>query len=163
MKLIKDNSLLLLLIVAVTVAGTSLMVVSQKVYDTQKNVQALDQELLAKQWDIRALKAELAYLSRPDRLEQITSAIAQSVNPTANNVSISPVAYQLSNDLPAGMSLLPPLKPASAIFHKRKTTKYSPIKRVSAEVAAPTKQIQKNNVKDKGAGFASLLENLGGQ
>jgi hypothetical protein len=164
MKFMKDNAVLIALSLAVIVAGGSLMIVSQKVYDTQKNVQALDRELLTKQWDVRSLKAELAYLSRPDRLEQISSAIAQSVPPIAGSSPIAPVVYHLSKDLPAGMSLLPPTKPVSAIHQKKKTVKHN-IGAVRPYEALPVPSVsgpEKREAK-KSSGFASLIDSLGGE
>lgn len=169
MKFLKDNALILVLVVAVLAAGGSLMVVSQKVYDTQKHVQALDQDILTKQWDIRALKAELAYLSRPDRLEQISVAIAKSEPVQSGQSPISAVSYQVSRDLPPAMSLLPPVKPSSAVYHKprrgiqqvavtiqkKNTQAVAPVEKTVAKETSKPQPVQKQ------AGFSSLIDRLG--
>ena len=52
------------LVLAVIVAGSALMHISQKVHEKQKKVQYLGREIVAENWAIRALNAEWAYLSR---------------------------------------------------------------------------------------------------
>tara|TARA_B100001750_G_scaffold247285_1_gene272499 strand:- start:1429 stop:1941 length:513 start_codon:yes stop_codon:yes gene_type:complete len=168
MKFLKNNAFLLFLGISVIMAGGCLMVVSQKVYDRQKNVQALDEDILAKQWNIRALKAELAYLSRPDRIEQITTAIAQSEPLPQGQSGIALVSYHIAEDLPAGMSLLPPQKPVNAVYHKPKAVQKvqvsSPV--VRPQLAEKTALVEPVNREPqpapKSGGFASLIDTLGG-
>ena len=167
MKFLKDNAFLLFLSVSVIVAGGSLMVVSQKVYDRQKTVQALDESILTKQWDIRALKAELAYLSRPDRIEQISTAITQSEPFAEQQSGLAMVSYSIMNDLPAGMSLVPPAKPMTASYQMPKA-----VERIVQPIIKKEEQAEKEVVvadisepkpqQEEASGFASMLDSLGG-
>lgn len=153
MKLLKDNALLLALTLAVMVTGGSLMIVSQKVYEKQRHVQSLDQQILTGQWDIRALKAELAFLSRPDRLDQIATAVSQQDPSFDEAAGIEPISF-IYNDLPAGMSVLPPAKPARASYQRATLT---PAKAVTKTVIKQPEPV----VKKSPRGFASLLDSLG--
>lgn len=98
-KFISKNKFLCFLGVAVIGAGVALMMVSQQVYTTERNVKNMNREALKAEWDIRALKAELAYLSRPDRLDQISSALTQS-GANGDAVNYFPIAT-ISLDMPA--------------------------------------------------------------
>jgi cell division protein FtsL len=114
MMFVRHNKLLCFLIVAVMCAGLGLVLVSQKVYDAQRSVKKMGQEALVNEWDIRSLRAELAYLTRPDRLDQISSAFAQSISPAAgNSVSIvAPVSFSLpSSASSSDAAIFPSKKP----------------------------------------------------
>lgn len=113
MMFVRNNKLLCFLIVAVVSAGFGLVVVSQKVYDAQRSVKKMGQRALASEWEIRSLKAELAYLTRPDRLDQISSAFVQSISPAAgDSISmVAPVSFSLPSMPSSDVSVLPPKKP----------------------------------------------------
>lgn len=52
-------------------SGGALIYISQKVYEKNSQVNALNRRIVAEQDAIRVLEAEWAYLSRPDRLEEL--------------------------------------------------------------------------------------------
>ena len=136
----KNNKLLCFLIFAVVGAGFGLVVVSQKVYDVQRSVKKMSREALVSEWDIRSLKAELAYLTRPDRLDQISSAFVRSISPAAgNSISmVAPVSFSLSSASSSDVAILPLKKPRPIL------------------VSAP----QKTNASSKN--FSDLLNVVGG-
>ena len=113
MMFVRNNRLLCFLIVAVMVSGFGLVVVSQKVYDAQRAVKRMGQDALASEWDIRSLKAELAYLTRPDRLDQISSAFVQSISPAAGDFvpMVAPVSFSLPSAPSSDVAVLPLKKP----------------------------------------------------
>lgn len=163
MKFLKDNALLLSLVVAVITAGGSLMVVSQKVYDKQRHVRSLDQQILTSQWDIRALRAELAFLTRPDRLDQITAAVSQADPLTDGRDGFAPVTF-VYDDLPPSMSLLPPSKPQGTIYHKASVPQSAQPKREPTKAHQPQtvkKTPQPSEPSKPSQGFSVLLDKLG--
>jgi len=152
-KFLKRNVMIMIMGFAVMVSGGSLMVVSQNVYDKQSKINRMEREAQAIEWEIRALNAELAYLSRPDRMEQLASAMAQSLSPVASNdiMVITPTSF--SPFEPTTLSLIPNRKPA-----------ISNIRRVSAPVriAQPSPAPQPQKQPKQSQDFSSLLDNLGG-
>ena len=109
MSFIKSYFSIIIMGIAVIVSGVTLMMVSQRVYETQNNVQTMSRDVLASEWEIRALRAELAFLTRPDRLEQISSAITNNISPLANDkIAVAPVFYQLPDDV---TRVIPSAKP----------------------------------------------------
>ena len=139
MNLFKNNALFCILIIAVLTAGSVLLVVSQKVYEAERSVKMMSENALSGAWEIRALKAELAYLTRPDRLDQISSAIIQPTSTAAqDNYIVSPVSFSFTKDT----------KPA-AIMPLRKPAIY--------RIASPEK-VKKSNQQD----FSAMLNVIGG-
>jgi cell division protein FtsL len=112
MMFVRNNKLLCFLIVAVMCAGLGLVLISQKVYDAQRSVKKMGQEALVNEWDIRSLRAELAYLTRPDRLDQISSAFAQAISPAAGNSVpiVAPVFFSLPSSVSSSDAAIFPLK-----------------------------------------------------
>lgn len=150
MKYITTNLTIIIMGFAVLLSGGTLMLVSQKVFHAQKNVNNLSQDILSSEWEIRALKAELAYLSRPDRLEQISLAMTQSISPSlGDRIAIAPVNYTLPDDSANPMiMLIPPKKPNG--FN---VVKYQEPAKNAAPIMQPKKQ----------SDFTSLLQSIGGQ
>jgi hypothetical protein len=79
-KMIKQNKLILVLLMAVFAVGGTLMVVSQGVYEKETSVSSKGRQLVEQEWELRTLKAEWAYLSRPDRIDELSSAMGTSGN-----------------------------------------------------------------------------------
>lgn len=154
-KFLKRNFMIIVMGFAVIFSGGSLMAVSQNVHDKQSKISRMEREAQAIEWEIRALNAEMAYLSRPDRMEQLASAMAQSISPMASNdiMVISPASF--SPFEPKNLSLIPNRKPA-----------VSNIRRVSAPVhvaqKSPTPVPQPQKQPKPSQDFSSLLDNLGG-
>lgn len=150
MKYIKMNLAIIIMGFAVLVSGGTLMLVSQNVYHSQKKVNSLAQNILSTEWEIRALKAELAFLSRPDRLEQISLAMTQSISPAlGDRIVIAPVSYTLPDEtIKPTLALIPHKKPMGF-----KTVQYQkPTENIDNPITAPEK------TKD----FSSLLNSIGG-
>jgi hypothetical protein len=150
-KYIQTNLAIIIMGFAVLISGGTLMLVSQKVYHAQKNVNNLSQDILATEWEIRALKAELAYLSRPDRLEQISLAMTQSISPDlGDRIAIAPVSYRLPDDITnPTLTLIPQKKPMgfrNITYQKPQTQNTQP----------PSPQPKKSS------DFSSLLQSIGG-
>lgn len=143
MRYLKNYALIFVMGMAVIISGATLMVVSQRVYETQRSIKQLNQEALMTEWEIRSLNAELAYLTSPERLEQITTAMTQSISPVASATPIIfPSTSLVSYKAPDYSSVRPLRKPAS----------YTPQK----------PQIQKSPSKSYGD-FSILLNQVGGR
>lgn len=109
---LKNNKFLSFLVLAVFVAGVSLVIISQKVHDTQRKVRKMDRKSLVTEWDIRTLRAELAYLTRPDRLDEISSAFSKSISPTViKKISIVSKVSFSSNKTVSNTPVIPNRKP----------------------------------------------------
>lgn len=96
MGLIREHKLICFLVLVVVLTGSALTLVSQKVYDTQKSVSGKSRDLVSEQWELRALKAEWAYLTRPDRLEQLSDASEQSkimASKSAQELMVEPASF----------------------------------------------------------------------
>ena len=138
MRFVRKNKLICFLLLSVFATGGMLAFISQDVYDTQKSVLQKSRDVVAEQWELRALKAEWAYLTRPDRLDELSDASAQSkssVSPQTvliQELSVEPVAY-----VP-----VPTLKPQG---------------RSSIQSAQPLVQKSENK-----SNFSSLLNTIGG-
>jgi hypothetical protein len=139
---------LVILGVAVLFCGGLLMLVSQNVYHSQERVNNLSKEILQAEWEIRALNAELAFLTRPDRLEQLSLAMAKSISPEMGKVTmIAPADYLFPE---ADLAVTPIRKPASF-----KTAE--PSREVAPQNVAYREEAQKPK-KD----FSRLLNDIGG-
>ena len=147
MKYIKTNLAIIIMGFAVLLSGGTLLLVSQKVYHAQKRVNNLSQVILATEWEIRTLKAELAYLSRPDRLEQISLAMTQSISPAlGDKIAIAPVSYQLPDEA---------INPSLALIPHKKPSGLNLVQYQKSE-PTPTPVIQK-----KTNDFSALLKSIG--
>ena len=126
MRFVRDNKLLCFLIFAVVVASVGLTLVSQRVYDAQRSVQKAGRDVVRVEWDIRSLKAELAYLTRPDRLDRISSNFVQSIAPAAGGYDVPASTVSFSSSL---SSLPEAISPASfdAPLPNKKPVKSKPI------------------------------------
>lgn len=147
MKLIKSYLSIIIMGLCVIISGATLMVVSQNVYETQSRIQKMKQDALTAEWDIRALNAELTFLTRPDRLEQITTAMVQSISPASGDgiMVISPASF--TSYTPQLYNIIPNRKPAKSL------------QRVSApkpQKTTPTKVTKSND------DFSSFLDSIGG-
>lgn len=144
MKFLTGNLSLIIMGFAIIVCGTSLVIVSQNVYEKQAFINNMKHDALMTEWEIRALNAELAFLSRPDRLDQLTSAIASSTSPsTADEITvIAPVAY--SGFTQQNTSIIP----------YRKPTLSKPIRVSSPKISS--------KITPKKQNFNSFLSSLGG-
>lgn len=147
MTIFRGNLGLICLVGAVIATGVILTVISQRVYDTQKQVRQKERELLSEQWEIRALKAEWAYLTRPDRLDALARAASQTrvgdvaATPVMQNLAIEPVVFSA------------PTPPAKPFYHGR-----SPVHPVSSDTPSPVKQEKQETKID----FSDVLNKIGG-
>jgi len=107
--LLRQNMVIIVMIALVGGLGATLMMVSQEVYEKQHQVQIMQHQQQILTWEKRALNAELAFLTRPDRLDHLTTAMAQSVKPAAVGTAmvVSPVEFSMMDK----MSVIPPRKP----------------------------------------------------
>lgn len=139
MRYLRDNKLICFLMFAVIMTGGALTFVSQDVYDMQKSVAKKSRDLVSEQWELRALKAEWAYLTRPDRLEQLSGASAQSKVMASKlpTSSIQELAVEPASYIPT-----PAIKPGRSSIR-------------NADVSA-----KKSNNKSS---FSSLLDLIGGE
>ena len=142
-KIILNNLTIIIISLAVITAGAILMNVSQKVYDTPKHVKNLDQNKLSIEWEIRALKAELSYLTRSDRLEQLSKAISQS-SPKKTKETSSVILSSSSLSFSEIHSVRPQRKPISQVRYTPPTSKTPP-------KTTPSPQLE----------FSSLLNSIG--
>lgn len=155
LKFFKTYFAIMIMGIAVILSGASLMIVSQNVFDKQAKIKRMEDEALATEWEIRALNAELAFLSRPDRMDQLASAMAQTISPVASNdiMLISPASY--SPFSPISLSVIPNRKPSPT----RVST------RVSSNVTTVAQNIPQKQPKPsptKETNFLDMLNNIGG-
>ncbi len=140
--LIKKNIVLICLSIFVLLCGTALMLVSQEVYQTQKHVSALEREKQMTEWEIRALNGEIAFLTRPDRMDKLSAVTAQSLEPASgHSLVVSPVHFSVKDH----MAILPRRKPAASSH-------------VSVQNLSPSPLIQQT----KEQNFSTLLDIIGG-
>jgi hypothetical protein len=123
MSFITRNKLICFLVVAVIGSGVALMTVSQKVYMTERNVKNMNRDALKAEWDIRALKAELAYLSRPDRLDQISSALSKPFPSQPYQFPVATVSLAMPNT--ENVPTIIPLKKPHYVANKKPTDDFS--------------------------------------
>lgn len=150
MKLIRDNFLIGLLVVAVIATGGALTVVSHDVYDAQKSLQSKNGELIETQWELRALKAEWAYLNRPDRLNELYEAKNSG---KAGAISVAKAVPSTGEDMvhPVSFVPVPMAKPSVTLAVM-----------TSSQAVAPTKTSAPVSEKSSGMNFGSLLKAIGG-
>ncbi len=104
---LKKNASLIVIALLVVLSGTALLHVSQNVYGQKQQVKKLTTEISKTEKEIRSLSAEIAFLSTPERLDQISSAITRSGTP----VQTPPMVIK-ANDLSSQTSLFQTIKPA---------------------------------------------------
>ena len=107
MNILKRNTITILLVIAVFGSGMALTFVSQYVYDTGRALSKTEQDITDLQWTIKSLKAEQAYLTRPERLEELANAMDHSRPPKTYAQAAAPVITAQ----PVAM-ILPPRKSA---------------------------------------------------
>ena len=143
--IIKNNMILIALSAIVLVCASALMMVSQEVYQTQKHVNVLEKEKQITEWEIRALSAEIAFLTRPDRLDKLSTVMMQSVQPSSGqSIVMSPVHFSALGQ----NAVLPGRKPVSS---KHASVQASP----STVPVVPTTQSRQD--------ISSLLNAIGGE
>jgi len=71
------------LLLCVIASGAALLHVGQDVYSQRKKVGALKREIAITEKEIASLGAEIAFLSSPQRLDQIASAFTGAVSPAS--------------------------------------------------------------------------------
>lgn len=151
MTVIKSYLSIIIMGVFVVVSGATLMIVSQNVYESQSRIQTMNQKTLSAEWEIRSLNGELAFLTRPDRLEQITTALSQSISPSIGSdiMVVSPVSLMSYDQQSYG--IIPNRKPSASPSPTR--------------VSAPIPQTDNTQIKaTKSASndFSSLINSIGG-
>ena len=156
----KNNVVTIFLGLCVIGTAFTLMIVSQEVYERQKKVNGLSRDVLQAQWDIKSLNAELSYLSRPERVEQISTAMAQThssgmQSPMVNKV-ISPVSLQFTAPV---VPVQKPFMKASVKRTAAQTTSKPKTVHKKAEVQK-TPPVVENKQPEKN--FALLLDDIGG-
>ena len=103
-----QNRFLLIMICCVALSGTALLHVSQNVYSQKKQVQSLNTQISKTEKEIKSLNAEIAYLSSPERLDHITSAMPKSSK--SNDVPIVMTVNHLADAAPF-QTIIPSPKP----------------------------------------------------
>ena len=125
--LLKNYGSIIMLSIAIIGSGAILMAISHKVYKVQNNINKMDRAIIRETWEIRSLKAELAYLTRPERLEQISAAVANGENAKSVIISqIAPVSFDVKNEENDSLILIPNKKPVfkiSEMHYKKNETK----------------------------------------
>lgn len=106
---IRNNKIIILLLFAVMVTGALLMLVSQEVYKTEHHVKKMERDKQILTWEIRSLNGELAYLTRPDRLDQLSTAMANASPQSHQDRSIIITPVQFSDM--RTHHIIPPHKP----------------------------------------------------
>jgi cell division protein FtsL len=134
MSAFRKNASLVMIALLVILSGTALLHVSQNVYSQKQQVKKIMTDISKTEKEIRSLNAEIAFLSTPERLDQISSAITVSVAPTQP----SPMVIKAS-DLSDQTSLFQTVKPIA-----------KPIK------LAPTPQ------REQTINFSNLISEIGG-
>ena len=149
MKTPQNNGLIVVLLIVVALCGTLLTLVSQEVYQMQRHVSALENEKQHLSWEIRALNGEIAFLTRPDRLDQLSEAIAQSISPSvAASAVIIPAQFSVLNQA----AVTPSRKPAGAMTVSTTQTVVN-----TPSTSKPTSTPAKSE-----HSFSSLLNKIGG-
>ena len=153
---LQKNMLVITLLFAVIVTGGTLMVVSQNVYEKQGNIRNKSRILVEQQWELRTLKAEWAYLSRPDRIDELSTAMGKG-QPAAAIISMQSVV-RADDVTPVNMMVPTPpnkpfymIRPASGSKNMRQQT--------PSQTVAPS--VAKTNPKPNND-FSSLLKTIGG-
>jgi cell division protein FtsL len=155
MTLIRQYNIIIFLCFCVIASGVSLVVVSQKSYETQKRVKTSSQDIQQKYSEIKALEAELAYLTRPARIAEIAAAIPekQVLNTPSNPVTpVSFSQFETMHDMQSAHSVRPRAKPIYQASFRAKPK--------APEIQTPTPARTKNEVKTND--FSSLLDKIGG-
>ncbi|MAQ70612.1 MAG: hypothetical protein CL565_00295 [Alphaproteobacteria bacterium] len=142
----------ILLVSAILISGSLLFSVSQRVQSTEREIGHLREKLSQENESLRVLRAEWAYLNRPDRLEAMA---VNGVLPSAN----TPARLQKKITFNLGVIPTPSRKPSGylaspGIYSVTNTPD------LSVEAIQPVKpEITSTSLGEKS--FDSLLDNLG--
>ena len=145
---LSNNKIIIMLLAAVIITGALLMLVSQEVYNTERQVKKIGRENQIMTWEVRSLSGELSYLTRPDRLDQLLSAVGNQ-NPklaSQNPVVITPVDFSAIQS----NTVIPSQKPHKPTRPQTVSIEKSPV---------PTPQKSSKQQKS----FSSLLDAIGGE
>jgi cell division protein FtsL len=88
---LRQNIGLICLFICVVVTGGALMIVSQQVYNAQNGIHKKSKIIAEQEWELRTLKAEWAYLTRPDRIAQLADASSSNGVVAIVNIDSMPV------------------------------------------------------------------------
>ena len=141
-----------LLVSAILISGSLLFAVSQRVQSTEREISMLKDKLSQENESLRVLKAEWAYLNRPDRLE----AMAVSGVLPANN---SPATLQRKIHFNLGVVPTPSRKPSGFLPSPKK---YTVSESVDTQDRIVPVQPLTTTETEKNRSFDTLLDTLEG-
>jgi len=156
MRILRKNWMIVFLGISIVVTGGALVNVSHRVREKQKLVQDISRQIVEEGWAIRALKAEWAYLSRPDRLDELSQAVAQTEPSKPHrhvNMVVMPTlsASTIQNDLDI-----------SAVMQMRKPQNRQPHHLPVIKTVFEKTEPQGEEKQPASENFLSLLQQIGG-
>ncbi|MAM35104.1 MAG: hypothetical protein CMH28_08530 [Micavibrio sp.] len=142
----------ILLVSAIFISGSLLFSVSQRVQSTEREIGQLKEKLSQENESLRVLRAEWAYLNRPDRLEAMA---VNGVLPSAN----TPARLQQKITFNLGVVPTPSRKPSGYLASPEIYSVTNESQSSEDGVMPVSPEIISNDIEKKS--FDSLLDNLG--
>lgn len=151
---IKGNRFLLFLIIAVILSGGALVIVGQEVYKKEKLIQATNREIHQTEWSLKSLRAELAFLTRPDRIEALSQSLLSDISPAVGQIEhMSWIENNDDKSISFDDQDTPSTTSSHVVLPRTKPVRVSNV--------SPSEAISKETDK-KQTSFSNLLNQIGG-